>query len=147
MASPSPATMAPEKGELRPILKLALPLAAAQVAQMLMSITDAAMMGHLGGTALAAGSLAVKVAFFMLLAVQGVLTAIQTLVAQARGAASVGIRSDHPLGAIVVGGLIVAVLGSVPIILVLIHIDGVLAWIGEPPALAQAALHYGRAFA
>jgi MATE family multidrug resistance protein len=139
--------MAPGRGELRPILSLALPLAAAQVAQMLMGITDAAVMGHLGGNALASGSLATNVGFFLIMVVQGVLTAIQALIARARGAARAGQADEHLLSGIVFGGLLVALAAGLPIILAVSHIDRLLVTIGEPADLAANALLYGRAFA
>src|SRR5579859_6389395 len=128
--------------ELTEILGLALPLAAAQIATMLMSITDSVMLGHLSSEALAAGGLGANLAFMLVIQMQGLQAGIQPLIAQARGA------GDHgPIGRAVWGGLIIGALAILPIVLILTHVDGILRLIGEPPAIAESVLVYERAFA
>ncbi len=67
-------------------IRLASPLAVAQLAQMAMGITDTVLLGTLGGDALAAGGLGASVFFTVIILLQGVLTAISVMVSQARGA-------------------------------------------------------------
>jgi multidrug resistance protein, MATE family len=128
--------------ELIEILKLAAPLATAQLAQMAMGITDTIMMGRVGSDALAAGGLGANVAFLLIIVGQGLVASIQPIVAQARGAA------DHSsFGRTLAAGLLISVLASVPIMLVLNHIDLLLNAIGEPPQIAALAQQYETAFA
>jgi MATE family multidrug resistance protein len=141
-AIPTPVGQPGRRREIWELLALALPLAAAQIAQMLMNITDSVMMGRLSTDALAAGSLGVNIAFFQILVTQGVLTSIQPLIAQARGA------GNHAVpGQVLAGGLVVALAVALPIVLVQTHINQVLIAIGEPANLARLALDYQRAFA
>jgi MATE family multidrug resistance protein len=121
-------------------LGLALPLAAAQLAQVLMGVTGAAMMGRLGGDALAAGGLASGLYFTVAFVFQGILNAAGPLAAHAIG-------SGHPerVGPIVASGLyIAAVLALVGVFLVL-EIEPLLAWIGHAPPLVAATGSYLRA--
>jgi|SRR5580658_555360 MATE family multidrug resistance protein len=128
--------------ELTQILFLAAPLAAAQLAQMGMGITDTVMMGRVSSEALAAGGLGANVAFLLIIVGQGLVASIQPIVAQARGAA------DHSgFGRTLAAGLIVSVLASIPIVLILTHIDVLLDALAEPARIGGLALDYERAFA
>ncbi|GGF41779.1 putative multidrug resistance protein NorM [Aliidongia dinghuensis] len=127
--------------ELAEILGLALPLAAAQIATMLMNITDSVMLGHLSSDALAAGGLGANVAFIFIMLMLGVQAGMPPLIAQARGA------GDHaPIGRAVWGGVIAGAVAAPPIMLALLRIDGLLRLIGEPEAITQSVLVYERAF-
>jgi MATE family multidrug resistance protein len=128
--------------EIREILALALPLAAAQIAQILMGITDSVMMGRLGTDDLAAGSLGANVAMFLVMVTQGVLSSMQPLIAHARGAG----QTTLP-GRILASGMALALMAALPIVLILTHIDLLLGAIGEPRVLAHLAHDYQRAFA
>ena len=139
---PTPSGRPSRRRELTEILGLAAPLAAAQVATMLMSITDSVMLGHLSSDALAAGGLGANVAFMLIILMQGLQAGIQPLIAQARGA------GDHrPIGRALWGGLIIGVLAILPIVLILLRIDGFLRLIGEPADMAASVQVYERAFA
>jgi MATE family multidrug resistance protein len=72
--------------ELRPLLRLALPLAVAQGGQALMGLVDTAVVGHAGSLPLAGTGLGL--ALFMALAVfgMGVMHGVDPLVSQAMGA-------------------------------------------------------------
>jgi MATE family multidrug resistance protein len=72
--------------ELRPTLKLALPLASAELAWMAMGVVDTIMVGPLGPAAIGAGSLGGIVFYAVAICATGVLYGIDTLVAQAHGA-------------------------------------------------------------
>lgn len=73
------------RGELKETLRLGLPLALTQLAQIALETTDVMMMGHLGPEALAAGSLGLNLFFAALLMGVGVTAAVSPLVAQALG--------------------------------------------------------------
>ena len=140
--TPTPSGRPSRRRELIEILGLAAPLAAAQLATMLMSVTDAVMLGHLSSDALAAGGMATNVGFLLIILMQGLQAGIQPLIAQARGAGDV-----RPIGRAVWGGLIVGLLCVPPILLLLTQMDGFLRLIGEPSDIAAYALVYTRAFA
>jgi len=128
--------------ELIEILVLAAPLATAQLAQMAMGITDTIMMGRVGSDALAAGGLGANVAFLLIIVGQGLVASLQPIIAQARGAA------DHSgFGRTLAAGLLISVVASVPVVLVLCHIDRLLDAIHEPPQIAALTLQYETAFA
>jgi len=138
---PTPSGRPSRRRELTEILGLAAPLAAAQVATMLMSITDSVMLGHLSSEALAAGGLGANVAFMLIILMQGLQAGIQPLIAQARGAGDTA-----PIGRALWGGFIIGALAILPIMLVLLRIDGILRLIGEPEDIATSVLVYERAF-
>lgn len=72
--------------EIGEFLKLAVPLASAQVAQAATGFVDTLMMGHLGQQTLAAGGLASTTFQFLLTTASGVVMAVSPLVAEAYGA-------------------------------------------------------------
>jgi multidrug resistance protein, MATE family len=72
--------------EFRPMLKLALPLAAAELAWMAMGVVDTVMLGPLGPAAIGAGSLGAMVLYTAGTTGTGLLLGLDTLVAQAYGA-------------------------------------------------------------
>ncbi|MDB5363615.1 MAG: family efflux transporter [Rhodospirillales bacterium] len=139
--TPTPSGRPSRRRELTEILGLAIPLAAAQVATMLMSITDSVMLGHLSSDALAAGGLGANVAFMLIILMQGLQAGIQPLIAQARGAGDA-----RPIGRAVWGGLIIGALAILPIMLLLVRIDDFLRLVGEPEAIVEPVLVYERAF-
>ena len=67
-------------------VRLATPLAAAQLSQMAMALTDAVMLGSLGPLPLAAGGLGAAIFFTLLIVLQGMLTPVSVFAAEARGA-------------------------------------------------------------
>jgi MATE family multidrug resistance protein len=139
--TPTPSGRPSRRRELTEILGLAIPLAGAQVATMLMGVTDSVMLGHLSSDALAAGGLGANVAFMLIILMQGLQAGIQPLIAQARGA------GDHgPIGRAMWGGIIVGLVAILPIVLLLLQSDRFLVLIGEPADIAAAVLVYMRAF-
>ena len=113
-------------------LRLAGPLAVAQLAQMAMGVTDTVLLGSLGGDALAAGGLGASLFITVCVVLQGVLTALAVLVSQARGA---GRDADVP--GLYWTGLLLAVLLLVPAFALLSAAEPLLLAVGEPPALAH----------
>ncbi len=115
-------------------LRIGLPLAAAQLAQMAMGVTDTVFLGALGPDALAAGGLATSLEIGALVILQGTLAAVSALVSQARGAG----RSSAIPG-LYWTGMLLAVLLMLPALLFFRSAEALLLAIGEPPALAHAA--------
>lgn len=72
--------------ELPPTLKLALPIAAGQVGQMLLGVADTIMVGQIGTLPLAACSFANSVIMVVAIAGYGVFTAVSVRVSHAHGA-------------------------------------------------------------
>jgi MATE family multidrug resistance protein len=72
--------------EIRPMLRLAAPLAMAELGWMLMGFVDAVMAGRLGAAAIGAGSLGNMLFYPIAICGTGMLAGMDTLVAQAFGA-------------------------------------------------------------
>ena len=125
--------------EIRATLGVAAPLAAANLAQMAMGITNTIMVGQLGAQPLAAAGLGGMLFYMMAMLCQGVLTAVAPLAAHAIGA------DDHPTAGRVAGaGLVVAAALALPIIVVLTLVPSVLALLGYERGLADAIGEYLR---
>lgn len=73
------------KRELGPIVKLAVPLAAAQVGQALMSLTDTAIVGRASATDLAGVALGNSIFFTVFVVCMGAVVGMEPLVSQAVG--------------------------------------------------------------
>ena len=117
--------------ELRATLALAAPLAAANLAQMAMGVTDMVMVGRLGAVPLAAAGLGAMLYFTGGVMLQGILSAVAPLAAHAFGA------GDRATGGRIGGaGLALAVLLAVPFAAALRSLDRLLLALGYDPALA-----------
>ena len=125
--------------EIVATIKLAAPLALAQLAQIAMGATDTVLLGTLGRDALAAGGLGANLFFTLMIVAAGGLISVSILVAHARGA-----EENHRIGSILRGGFLLALLASIPPMLLLWNSHPLLLMIGEPPALADAIAHYDR---
>jgi MATE family multidrug resistance protein len=117
--------------ELRATLTVAAPLAAANLAQMAMGFTDTVMVGRLGAMPLAAAGLGAMLYFTVGIILQGILSAVAPLGAQALGA---GDRAAA--GRIAGAGLTLAVLLALPFAGALLCVDRGLAALGYDAALA-----------
>src|SRR5262245_29542330 len=125
--------------EIRATLGVAAPLAAANLAQMAMGITNTIMVGHLGAQPLAAAGLGGMLFYMLAMLCQGVLTAVAPLAAHSTGA------EDPPTAGRVAGaGLVVAAALALPIIVVLTLVPSVLALLGYERGLADAIGEYLR---
>src|SRR5690242_5413059 len=115
--------------EIRATCTIAAPLAAANLAQMAMQVTNTVMVGHLGPTSLAAAGLGAALYATLTMTCQGVLAAVSPLAAHAVGA------NDHPsVGRVAAAGLIVAALLTAPVVAVLGTIPWLLAGLGYETA-------------
>jgi multidrug resistance protein, MATE family len=118
--------------EIRATLALALPLAAANLSQIAMSVTDTVMVGTLGAVPLAAVALGGGFYFTSVVVCQGVLTAVAPLAAYAIGA---GDRAAA--GRIAGSGLVLAAILAVPVIATMMTAAGLLDLFGYDPALSR----------
>ncbi len=126
--------------ELRATLVLAWPLIIAQVAGILLFTTDVLMMGWLGPTHLAAGTLATSLLHPIFLGGLGVVTATAPMIAQA-----VGARQSRSVRRTVRQGFWVATLLAVLIAPLLYNAERLFLVLGQDPevsALAQGYLYF-----
>ncbi len=128
--------------ELRATLALAAPLAAANLAQMAMGVTDMVMVGRLGALPLAAAGLGAMLYFTGGVVLQGILSAVTPLAAHALGA---GDRAAA--GRIGGAGLALAALLALPFVGALTSLDRLLQSLGYDAALAAEIGHFLRAIA
>src|SRR6516162_9709697 len=128
--------------ELRATLALAAPLAAANLAQMAMGVTNTVMVGRLGAMPLAAAGLGGMLFFTIGVMLQGILGAVALLAAHALGAGDRGAA-----GRIAGAGLVLAVLLALPFIAALASLDLLLRALGYDAALATEIGRYLRALA
>ena len=118
-------------------LRLAAPIAVAQLSQMAMDVTDAALLGGIGPQALAAGGLGSNLFFTVLIILQGVLTSVSVTAASARGAGAASRLPD-----IFRTGLLLALALSVPAFVLMSGAAPLLRFIGEPGTLADDVGRY-----
>jgi MATE family multidrug resistance protein len=128
--------------ELRATFALAAPLAAANLAQMAMGVTDMVMVGRLGALPLAAAGLGAMLYFTGGVVLQGILSAVAPLAAHALGA---GDRAAA--GRIGGAGVALAVLLALPFVAALTSLDLLLHWLGFDAALAAEIGRFLRAIA
>jgi MATE family multidrug resistance protein len=126
--------------ELRATLAIALPLAAANLAQMTIGFTNTVMVGRLGGVPLAAAGIGASLYFTIGIMLQGTIAAVAPLAAQAFGA------GDRDGAARIAGhGLALAGLFALPFVAVIFTFDGLLRQFGYEEALAAEIHRYQHA--
>lgn len=123
--------------ESREFLKLAVPLASAQVAQAAVGFVDTIMMGHLGAESLAAGGLASTTFQLLLNTSSGIVMAVSPLVAEAYGA---GRKSQ--IAQIARQGLWLSLLLGLPLMFVIGQLDTALIMLRQSPAVVGLASNY-----
>ena len=118
--------------EIRPMLRLAAPLAMAELGWMSMGFVDTVMAGRLGAAAIGAGSLGGMLFYPIAICGTGMLAGMDTLVAQAFGA-----RDDAACRRTLVQGVWIA-LGIAPIVALLLALTiPVLHAIGTNPRVME----------
>jgi multidrug resistance protein, MATE family len=133
------------RGELRPTLRLALPLVLAEIGWMSMAIVDTMMVGRLPNSAVAIGAVSIGSNIFHVLAFfgEGLLIGLDTLVSQAFGA---GRREDCYRSLIngVYLSVVMTPLIAAPVLLFRpflkhIHVESAIAELAVPYTYALAA--------
>jgi MATE family multidrug resistance protein len=127
--------------EARELLRLAVPLAATQLAQMIILATDTVMLGHYSKEALAAGALGNTVYFLVWLLGSGMPMAVSPVIAHAQGhhAASTKPRDQREVRIAVRMGLWSVALIFLPLLAILVFTRPILMAFGQQPRLAADA--------
>jgi MATE family multidrug resistance protein len=142
--------------EARELLRLAVPMAATQLAQMVILATDTVMLGHFSKRALAAAALGNTIYFMCWLLGSGLPMAVSPVIAHIQGAHLAGprrvSRANDLMGALapkqrdqrevriaVRMGLWSVALISLPLLAVLIFTRPILSALGQEPMLASDA--------
>jgi MATE family multidrug resistance protein len=120
--------------ELRELLRLAVPLAATQLAQMAILATDTLMLGHLSKEALASAALGNTVYFFAWLLGCGPANAVSPVIAHVLGE-----NSTEEVRPAVRMGLWAALIVTPPLLAVLLLTHPIMLLLGEAPGLAAGA--------
>ncbi|MBD2092830.1 MATE family efflux transporter [Microcoleus sp. FACHB-1515] len=130
------------RSEIRACLALALPLAAAQLAQQATSFVDTVMMGLLGSEAIAAGGLGGISFGTLLLVCSGSLSATSPLVSEAYG------RGDRRrIEQVAQQGFWLALLIALPATLLLWNAGAILTHLGQQESTIALVVNYLRAIA
>ncbi len=141
--------------EARELLRLAVPLAATQLAQMIILATDTVMLGHFSKEALAAAALGNTVYFLVWLLGSGMPMAVSPVIAHVQGRHSTASKSrdQREVRVVVRMGLWSVALSSLPLLAVLIFTRPILlalhqqAQLADDAALFISGLAWGLPFA
>ncbi|WP_089093877.1 MATE family efflux transporter [Nodularia sp. NIES-3585] len=123
--------------EINEFIKLAIPLAGAQVAQAAVGFVDTIMMGQLGQESLAAGGLASTSFQFVLNTASGVVMAVSPLVASAQGSGN-----KTQIEQIVRQGVWLCLILGIPMMLVLGHLNYLMLHLGQTASTVKLADGY-----
>jgi multidrug resistance protein, MATE family len=128
--------------EFRPMLRLAVPLALAELGWMAMGIVDTIMAGRLGAAALGAGSLGNMVFYPIVTGGTGLLLGMDTLVAQAYGA-----DKHRDCRHTLIGGIWLAIALTPPLWLVILATIPLLRVVGTNPRVLEQLIPFMKALA
>lgn len=144
MSSIEAGVRAPEslwRGEIRAMLALSWPMVLTNLAQVAMTATDVMMIGRLGADMLAAGALGSNLYFAPLILGLGLVYAASPMMATELGRRRHSVRDIRRT---VRQGLWLAILGAIPIWIILWNGEAILLAMGQEPALAEQAGIYLR---
>jgi MATE family multidrug resistance protein len=127
----------PTRSDLVALLRLAAPMVLIQVGAMLMGVVDTIMVGRVSPTALAAAALGTTYFFAITVFGMGVLMALDPIIAQALGA-----RDELAVARGLQRGLVLSVVLMVPIALLMLSVEPVLALAGQPAEVIPDAAGY-----
>ncbi len=136
-AGPAPGGLSPWRAELTETVKLALPIALTQLGQVAMMTTDLALVGRLGGDAIAAAALAHVILFTAFVFGMGLTSAVAPLAAQAFGA-----REPRMVRRSLRVGLWAATILGIPLSLGQLWGEELLVALGQEPKTAALAHDY-----
>jgi MATE family multidrug resistance protein len=127
--------------EARELLRLAVPMAATQLAQMIILATDTVMLGHFSKEALAAGALGNTVYFLVWLLGSGLPMAVSPVIAHVQGkhASATKARDQREVRITVRMGLWSVALVCLPLLAALIFTRPILLFFQQEPRLAADA--------
>ncbi len=127
----------PVISEGRAFLKLAVPLAIAQVAQFAVGFVDTIMMGHLSTESLAAGGLAATTFQMLLTIVSGFVMSVGVLAAEAYGAGK-----KERLTGLARQGLWLSLLLALPLMVLLWQMSPVMSALNQTDVVVKLAQNY-----
>jgi len=127
--------------EARELLRLAVPLAATQLAQMIILATDTVMLGHFSKEALAAAALGNTVYFLVWLLGSGMPMAVSPVIAHVQGRHSLRARprDQREVRIAVRMGFWSVAMVSLPLLATLIFTQSILLFLQQQPRLASDA--------
>lgn len=125
--------------EARELLRLAVPLAATQLAQMVILATDSAMLGHFSKEALAAAAIGNTVYFLVWLMGSGPAMAVSPVIAHIQGAHGAAAHAVRKVRIAVRMGLWSVALASLPLLTLLVFTRPILLALHQEPRLADDA--------
>lgn len=134
-----PRRFVPAAAEASALIKLALPLAATQLASIAVFTTDVLMIGRLGAESLAAATVGVTLYYFAWVVGYGPGAAVSAVVAQALGADRDD--TDTPRRALHMGVLACFIM-SVPLTGLMLAAEPILLALGQPEAVVARAMPY-----
>lgn len=123
--------------EIREFLKLAIPLASAQVAQSATGFADTVMMGRMGAEVLAAGGLAAIIFLSIMMTASGMVMGVSPLIAEAFGA-----NQKTRIQQVARQGLWLALLVSIPMMILTGHLDSWMIHAGQTETTVKLANIY-----
>ncbi|MDX2193652.1 MAG: MATE family efflux transporter [Gemmatimonadales bacterium] len=129
----------PRASDVRELTVLALPIITVQVGLMLMGVADMVMVGHYAPEALAAVAMGNIYLFSAFILGQGILLAVDPLVAQA-----VGADDRAGIANAVQRGIVLAALLTPPVTLLSLPVAPVLAALGQPAEVVPVAAAFVR---
>ena len=133
--------MNPIVTELRAMARLAAPLVVGQVALMTLNVVDLAMAGRLGAEPMAALAVATTLFYAVIVVAQGLVMGLDPFVAQAYGAGE-----HRRCGLWLLRGIVVAVVTTLPVVLMLAFAGGpLLRLLHQPAELIPTSTLYLRA--
>ncbi len=125
------------RAEIRPLIRLAVPLMVGLAAALLIGVVDTAMISPLGTVPLAAAGVTTAVLIILISALWGVITVISVQISQAEGAGD-PVRVARALR----GGLVLCLLGGGGGALLMIAVFPLLGPLGQPPDVLDILLPY-----
>ncbi|HEX5135625.1 MAG TPA: MATE family efflux transporter [Planctomycetota bacterium] len=129
--------MSPVREEVRTLARLAWPVVASQLGLMLFALVDMAMLGRVGAREMGAAALADACLFGSLIVAMSLALGIDPLVSQAHGAGE-----GEAVGRALQHGVVVALLGAIPVTFAWLHVGTILRWTGQTPELAALGQAY-----
>ena len=123
--------------ELRPTLRLALPITTGHVGQILLGLTDSVMVGRAGAVPLAASAFAGALFGLAFLIGIGLLTPVAVRAAEAFGAGRL-----RDAGEALRHGFVLTAAAAVLLAAVITALSGSLHWFGQPPEVVAIAQPY-----
>lgn len=133
--------MTPNTSYYQRIIKLAIPVAASNLLNLLTSFVGLSMVSHLGDQELAASALMYATQTTVIVIAMGILFSIGVMVGRNFGA-----KQYEDIGAVMQQGWILSFLISIPVMLFMLSIKPILLALHQPPILVDLIQNYFHAY-